>query len=140
MIALIAVGLAGLGQAWQTTVQREKEADLLFIGDEFRKAIGAYYDGTPGTAKQFPKTLDSLLQDRRYQTTRRYLRKIYVDPMTGSADWGLIKGPGDTIIGVHSLSGKMPLRRANFPREYRSFDTAGSYAEWRFAYSADGRE
>jgi type II secretory pathway pseudopilin PulG len=135
MVALTGAALAGVGEAWHTAVQRAKEAELLFVGGEFGRAIAAYYDSTPGTGKQFPKTLDDLLYDRRYQTTRRYLRKIYVDPVTGKADWVLIKGPGDTIVGVHSPSEEVPMRRANFPREYGSFNTAGSYAEWRFVYS-----
>jgi type II secretory pathway pseudopilin PulG len=134
-VALVGVSLAVTGEVWQTTVQRERERELLFVGDEFRRAITQYYESTPGTGKQFPKSLDDLVRDNRYPTTRRYLRKVYADPMTGQREWGLVKGPGDGIMGVHSLSKKMPLKRANFPPEYASFDRAESYAAWLFAYS-----
>ena len=129
------MGLAMTGEAWRTTVQREKERELLFVGDQFRKAITQYYDGTPGGAKQFPNSLDDLLKDARYPTTRRHLRKVYRDPMTGKREWGLVRGPGESIMGVYSLSKQAPMKRANFPPDYASFERAESYAAWRFAYS-----
>lgn len=134
-VALVGLSLALTGEAWQTTVQRERERELLFAGDEIRRAITQYYESTPGTGKQFPKSLDDLLRDNRYPTTRRYLRKVYPDPMTGKREWGLVKGPGDTIMGVYSLSTKAPLKRANFPPEYTAFEKAESYAAWLFSYS-----
>ena len=135
VVALIGVGLAMTGEAWRTTAQREKERELLFVGDQFRKAITQYYDGTPGGVKQFPNSLNDLLKDPRYPTTRRHLRKVYRDPMTGKREWGIVKGPGDTIMGVYSLSRQAPMKRANFPPDYTSFERAESYAAWRFAYS-----
>jgi type II secretory pathway pseudopilin PulG len=134
-VALVGLSLAVTGEVWQTTVQREKERELLFVGDEIRRAIAQYYESTPGTGKQFPKSLDDLLRDNRYPTTRRYLRKVYPDPMTGRREWGLVKGPGDGIMGVYSLSTKTPLKRANFPAQYAAFESAESYAAWLFAYS-----
>lgn len=134
-VALIGVGLAVTGEVWQTTVQRERERELLFVGDEFRRAITQYYESTPGTGKQFPKSLDDLVRDSRYPTTRRYLRKVYPDPMTGKREWGLVKGPGDGIMGVYSLSRKTPIKRGNFPPDYAAFNNAESFAAWQFAYA-----
>jgi type II secretory pathway pseudopilin PulG len=134
-VALVGLSLAMTGEVWQTTVQRDKERELLFVGDEIRRAISQYYDDTPGGAKQFPKKLEDLLRDERYPTVRRHLRKVYLDPMTGKREWGLVMGPGDTIMGVYSLSTKAPIKRANFPPEYASFERAENYAKWQFAYS-----
>ena len=64
-VALVGVGLAVTGEAWRTTARREKERELLFVGDEFRKAIKQYYDGTPGGVRQFPNKLEDLLKDAR---------------------------------------------------------------------------
>jgi type II secretory pathway pseudopilin PulG len=138
VIALSGLGLGVTGEAWRTTMQREKERELLFIGEEFRKAITDYYDGTPGGVKQFPGKLEDLLKDERYPTTRRYLRKVYRDPMTGKREWGLIRGPGDRIMGVYSLSRQAPLKRANFPPDYAAFRDAKDYTDWQFAYAAAG--
>src|SRR5262245_46462733 len=129
-VALVGVSLAVTGEVWQTAVQRERERELLFVGDEIRRAITQYYESTPGTGKQFPKSLDDLVRDNRYPTTHRYLRKVYLDPMTGKREWGFVKGPGDGIMGVYSLSRKTPLKRANFPPECAAFEKAESYAAW----------
>jgi type II secretory pathway pseudopilin PulG len=134
-VALAGVGLAVTGEAWRTTVQREKERELMFVGDQFRRAITQYYDGTPGGVKQFPGSFEDLLKDGRYPTTRRHLRKNYRDPMTGKREWGIVRGPGETIMGVYSLGRGTPMKRANFPPDYASFDRAESYAAWRFAYT-----
>jgi type II secretory pathway pseudopilin PulG len=134
-IALAGTALALAGTFWSTDARREKELELLFVGDQFRQAIAAYYDEVPaGQAHRFPAQLEDLLQDRRWPTTRRHLRRIYLDPMTGKRDWGLVQGTGGGIAGVYSKSEAAPLKRADFPDAYASFATAKDYREWRFAY------
>lgn len=139
VVALIGMGLAVAGQVSHTSLQREKERELLFVGNEFKKAITQYHDSTPGAEKRFPKSLDDLLLDRRFPVVRRHLRRIYADPMTGKPEWGYVKGPGDTIMGIYSLSVQAPYKAANFPGEYMHFEKAKSYADWRFAHSEASR-
>lgn len=135
-IAIMGAVLAAAGELWHTARQREKEAQLLFVGDAFRRAIGLYYERTPGTVKHFPKTLDDLLRDNRYLTVQRYLRQIYPDPMTGKPDWGLVRAPDGGIMGVHSKSGEKPLKVGNFETpEDRQFTGKTKYSEWVFAYA-----
>jgi type II secretory pathway pseudopilin PulG len=112
-LAIAASGLSAAAVVWHTEAQRAKEAELLFIGGEFKRAIAAFYAGTPGTAKQLPKRLEDLLRDNRYPAVRRYLRKLYVDPLTGRAEWGVVATPAG-ITGVYSLSEREPFKnRAN---------------------------
>jgi type II secretory pathway pseudopilin PulG len=132
-VALAGVALAGAGQVWKTEARREKEKELLFIGEQFRLAIGSYYENSPG-AKRYPDSLEKLLSDNRFPTVRRHLRKIFYDPMTGVAEWGLISRPGVGVIGVHSLSTQKPLKKANFHERYAAFSKADSYREWKFIY------
>src|ERR1051325_8468823 len=66
LIAVTGRGMAACGEMAPPAGQREKEQELLFVGNQFRQAIGAFYEGTPGAAKQFPKKLEDLLQDQRY--------------------------------------------------------------------------
>ena len=134
LIALMGIALAGTGMVWHTQVRREKERDLLFVGDQFRRAIGQYYERSPGGDKRFPQSLDDLLLDKRYPATQRYLRRVYPDPITGTA-WGFVKGPEDRIVGVYSLSEDAPLKRAGFPSDYGDFEGKEHYREWRFVYS-----
>ncbi|MDE2366989.1 MAG: type II secretion system protein [Betaproteobacteria bacterium] len=139
-VAIAGVMLAGAGQLWRTEAQREKEKELMFIGEQFRLAVGSYYENSPGMPKRFPPSLEKLLLDDRFPTVKRHLRKIFFDPMTGTREWGLIRQPGIGIVGVHSLSTQAPLKRANFHERYASFSEAKSYEDWEFRYSPGDAE
>ena len=130
-IAILGIGLAATGVVFHQEAQREKEKQLLFAGDQIRDAISAYYRHSPGSGR-FPQALEDLLLDRRQPTTRRYLRRIYADPMTGRSDWELVRGPDGGIRGVHSRSTAKPLKIAGFPAEFQDFVDRKSYAEWEF--------
>lgn len=133
-IALIGVALAGTGVIWHTETRREKERELLFVGDQFRRAIGLYYERSVGV-KQYPKTLTDLLLDQRYPNTQRYLRRIYADPVGATPEWGLVTGPEGRIVGVHSLSEVEPLKRTGFPMKYAEFEGTSRYSQWQFKYA-----
>lgn len=135
LVALMGVALASAGQVWHTQQQREKEQELLFIGQQFRLALGRYAKSTPGQAKRYPLVLEDLLQDPRRPEIRRYLRKPYRDPITGSAEWGLITGPGGEIYGVHSLSDAEPLKKSNFGLADRQFEGKMKYSDWVFMFA-----
>jgi type II secretory pathway pseudopilin PulG len=142
---LIAIALAGavlgaVGSLWSTDSRREREQELLFAGDQFRQAIGAYYAQAPaGQPHRFPAKLEELLQDKRWPTTRRHLRKVFVDPMTGTRDWVLVRAADQTIIGVYSASEDVPIKHANFPDEYANFETAKTYREWQFVWKQNAK-
>lgn len=134
-VALMGIGLAITGELWRTAAQREREAQLLFIGDEFRRALNAYYDQSPGV-RRFPATLSALLRDERYPTTKRHLRRLYVDPMTGKAEWGVVKQPEGGIVAVFSLSTAQPLRTGNFSGVREAYAGRKKYSEWVFRADA----
>ncbi len=133
-IAIIGITLAMASTLWSFAQQREKERELLFIGHQFRHAIGLYYERTPGTIKRYPSRLEDLLEDNRYVTTQRYLRKIYRDPMTGTHQWGLVSAPTGGVMGVYSLSESVPIKTSNFSSEDSTLDSAKKYVEWQFFY------
>ena len=135
LVAIMGVALAATGVVFHHQAQRGKEKELLFVGDQFRRAIGQYYERSPGGDKRFPRALEDLLLDDRYPATQRYLRRIYLDPMTSKPQWGLVRGPGNGIIGVHSLSPTAPLKTAGFPERYADFEGRESVAQWRFVYA-----
>jgi type II secretory pathway pseudopilin PulG len=118
-----------------TDERHNKEAELLYIGQVYRAAIMSYYENSLGTLKTYPTSLDDLLDDVRTSTRRRHLRKIYRDPITGEASWGLVMADdGKQIIGVYSLSTRAPLKVGGFPSELARFKGAKSYQDWRFTY------
>ena len=142
LLAGMGVALAALGTMWHTASQREKERDLLFVGDQYRRAIESFWT-VPlpiGTPRRLPKNFDELLEDKRFPNTVRHLRRLYRDPMTGGAEWGLQKGPDGGISGVFSLSDGQPFKRANLPSAYASFAEAGSYRDWIFRFDVEKAE
>jgi type II secretory pathway pseudopilin PulG len=133
-VAAMGLTLAGAGQVWQTVAQREREAELLFVGHQFRLAIASYHDNTPGGTKQYPVALDELVEDRRFPTPRRHLRRVYRDPMTAGTDWGLVK-VGGRIVAIHSRSPEAALRTVFAPRD-AALEGALRYDQWVFGHEA----
>lgn len=132
-VATMGIGVAAVGLEWQTSRQREKEAQLLFIGREFQRAIALYYYRTPGGALEYPRSLEELLEDPRSVGVQRYLRRIYRDPITNRAEWGLVLSPDGRITGVRSLSERQPLKTGNFPEAF-PFEGRRRYADWEFVF------
>lgn len=134
LIAIMSAVLASTGTVWHTMQMREKERELLFVGNQIRHAIQLYYDKTPGTVKQYPKSLEDLLKDKRYLTTQRYLRKIYLDPITVKPEWGVVEAPDGGISGIYSLSEALPIKTKNFSEADQAFEGQTKYSDWKFAY------
>jgi type II secretory pathway pseudopilin PulG len=135
-VALSAGGLAVAASLWSTEAKRDREAELLFVGQQIRSAIGAYRDEAPaGQPHVFPRSLDDLVDDKRWPTRRRHLRKVFIDPMTGSPEWGIVQGPGGSVMGVFSLSQAAPLKRGGFAARDSDFADAASYRDWQFVYT-----
>ena len=133
-VALVGSTLAWAGESWQMARQRERERQLLFAGEQIRRALVSYARSGP-KAGQFPGGLEELLDDPRQPALKRHLRRIPADPMTGKADWVLITDELGAIVGVHSRSQGVPLKRANFPPGLDAFDGAARYSDWRFTAS-----
>ena len=140
-VAIAAAGMAGTGIVWHTAQQRDRETELLFVGNQIRNALASYYARTPGNLRRYPGALEELLKDPRYPTTVRHLRKLYRDPITGTTDWGLIAAPGGGIIGVYSKSEAAPLKRVDFDAPNRPFEDRAkqlgdklAYKDWQFVY------
>ena len=132
LIAVMGIVLAATGEMWHVVLKREKEQELLYVGDQFRRAINQYYLHSPLKPRRFPMSLDDLLKDPRYPGTQRYLRKIYIDPITGDSNWGLVTGPAGEIFGVYSLSEDEPIKKSNFSSADSNFEGKMKYAEWVF--------
>jgi type II secretory pathway pseudopilin PulG len=100
--AVLGIGLLAVSEVWVTSARRQRSVELDWIGGQFVKAVGSYYQSTPGAAKVYPKTLQELLDDRRYLTTRRHLRSVYLNPFTAKADWDLVTTGDGRIQGIRA--------------------------------------
>jgi len=77
-MAALLVGMSVMGimlgmalPPWRSFVQREREAELIFRGEQYAQAISLFSRRTGG----FPTSLDALRDGR-------YIRKLYKDPIT----------------------------------------------------------
>lgn len=132
MVMLMGIGLGVAGTLWKTESQRIKENELLYIGEQYRKAIQSYA-ALPQSPKQYPKKLEDLLLDTRPTEITRHLRKLYRDPLTGNTEWGLVVD-ADTqrIKGVYSLAPGKPIKERGFSPRQQDFENAENYQAWRF--------
>ncbi len=134
IITIMGIALYAVGEVWTNAQKRAQEQELLYIGDQFRRAIKAYNRHTPTANKlqAYPASLEDLLKDPRYPTTQRYLRKIYIDPISGKAEWGVLRIANGGIFGVYSLSGETPRKQTHFKAIDQSFEGKTKYSEWIF--------
>lgn len=138
LFAVAAAGLvaAGAAEMWSTLAQREKEQELLFIGNQYREALRRYREAIPDAPQRLPATLDELLRDPRFPGVRRHLRRIYADPMTGRVDWVLLR-EGGGIAGIHSRATGRPLKQGGFAKRDEGLAGAASYADWLFVSGSE---
>jgi type II secretory pathway pseudopilin PulG len=135
LIMIVILGLAAgmAGQTWSSTMQRAREAELLWRGQQYEQAIASYYAVKHGPQQMLPAKLDDLLRDPRFPNVVRHLRKIYKDPMTGD-EMELITDPAERIIGVRSSSDLQPFQQDGFPKELDKLRGKSSYREWEFVF------
>ncbi len=139
LVLLAASGwtVARWGQAAADERQREAEAELLWVGQQYRQAIESYYNATPGGVKKLPVRVEDLLEDKRFPTSRRHLRQAYGDPLRPGEPLQLIIR-AEQLVGVRSPAQGLPFRRTGFPNGLEKFSEAGSYAEWEFVANVRG--
>ncbi len=138
---LLLVGLMGLGlsvasDVYSTVAKREREKELMAIGRQFQEAIRRYREfRSDGGRREYPASLEDLLLDPRSPGKLRHLRKIFVDPMTRKAEWGLVL-KGGRVVGVHSLSTDAVLKKDGFDPDLMALADKSNYAEWLFVDSS----
>ncbi|MEC5386759.1 type II secretion system protein [Uliginosibacterium sp. H3] len=108
-LAIVGLLLASFGQNWSTTTQRQREAELLFIGKQFSQAMASYKAHSPEGTPTAPVALEDLLEDKRFPFPVRHMRQIFRDPMTGKRDWDVQIADG-RVVGLRSHSQKEAIR------------------------------
>jgi type II secretory pathway pseudopilin PulG len=92
MLAVFAISLGALIAVpfWQTEVRREKEEELIFRGKQYVEAVRLYVLKNPG---RFPSSLKELLD-------KKFIRKLYKDPMSATGEWNLVLNPASAGQGA----------------------------------------
>jgi len=138
--------------------RREKEAELIFRGTQYARAIGLFQRKFPGA---YPLSVDVLVQ-------QRFLRKKYTDPMTEDGEFQLLyqlsaqptggaapgrsgapgttppggtpgrtAGPGATTGGqTGARGGIIGVASKSTEESIRIYNGRTRYNEWTFVYTA----
>ncbi|NTW60554.1 MAG: type II secretion system protein [Nitrospirae bacterium] len=135
-IVILGISMGAAGKYWSFVMQREKEEELLFRGEQYRLAIERYYRALPGR-NAYPPSIEELVKDSRTPTGKRHLRQAYKDPITGE-DFEVVRDQTklNRITGVYSKGDKEPLRKTGFPEQYPDFENKKAYNEWKFVYTS----
>jgi type II secretory pathway pseudopilin PulG len=135
MVMVVIMGLAAgmAGQSWRSSMQKAREAELLWRGQQYQQAVASYYAVKHGPQNMLPAKLEYLLRDPRFPNVVRHLRKLYNDPMTGK-EWELVTDPAERIIGVRSRSDMEPFKQDGFPKALDKLRGKSSYREWEFVF------
>ena len=76
-LAVMSVIMSAVLPVWRFQARREREAELVFRGEQYARAVGLFARKNGGA---FPPNIDVLIQGR-------YLRKKYKDPMTKDGEF-----------------------------------------------------
>jgi len=102
-MTIMALFLSMALPAWKTAAQREKEAELVFRGQQYARAITLFQRKY---ANAFPPNVDVLLNEH-------FLRKKYKDPMTENGEFQVLYAnqqaaaqPGAGIVPTQGQPGR----------------------------------
>ena len=91
MVSLVLIALAVAAPVVARDLRRDKEVESMHRQQEYVRALRLYYR----KFKSYPPSMDALEKSNNV----RYLRKQYIDPLTGKADWRIIHvGENQTTV------------------------------------------
>ena len=152
-MTIMALFLSMALPAWRTAAQREKEAELIFRGQQYARAIALFQRKYANT---FPPNLNILLDGH-------FLRKKYKDPMTANGEFQLVyanqqaqaapggvvptqgqPAPRTTTVGggatIGAQGGIIGVASKSTATSLRVYNGRTKYNEWVFvAQQASGR-
>jgi type II secretory pathway pseudopilin PulG len=103
MLILILLALAIAAPKIAESIRRDKEVETVHRGLQYTRAIQVYYN----KYGRYPTTIDQLVKT----DNQRFLRKRYLDPMTGKDDWRIIHY-GEQRVPTMGLFGQAVQQQA----------------------------
>lgn len=94
-LAVMTVLMSVAMPSWRHMMQREREAELIFRGEQYARAVGLFQRKFAGA---FPPSIDVLYQ-------QKFLRKKYKDPMTTDGQFQVLYQNAATQPGVPGQGG-----------------------------------
>ena len=128
-IALLSLGLSIAMPTWRTLVQRDREEELIWRGQQYDRAIQLYRkkNAAPGAP-----SIERLIEGR-------FLRKKFKDPITGGDFEVVGVSPAGNAPGVQQPQrgyGQLigGVRSKSKARSFRVLNGRTTYADWQFTY------
>jgi type II secretory pathway pseudopilin PulG len=132
VVAALGLGLAKIGPLWEEAARRDREQELLRVGESYAQALADARRESPGGDGAYPARLEDLLLDTRFVGTRRHLRRLLPDPLQPGRPWGVVRDARGAIIGVYSQDQRQPLAVVGLERGPVSLRPATRYSDWVF--------
>jgi type II secretory pathway pseudopilin PulG len=146
-LAIMAILMTIAMPVWRHEARREKEAELVFRGEQYARAIALFRHKNQNNPNAWPPSIDFLVQNR-------FLRKKFKDPMTADGEFvplsfgsqtpgippttppppvGRGRGvqPGQQPVGV----GMQGVRSKSTETSIRAYRGATRYDQWLFTFS-----
>jgi type II secretory pathway pseudopilin PulG len=114
-LAIMSIMMSLALPAWRHAVQREKEEELVFRGQQYARAVGLFQRRY---ANAFPPTIDLLVE-------QKFLRKKYKDPVTGE-DFEVLYQASMQGPGRGQMPGGQPGRASPRPSGSAAAPAIGS--------------
>ena len=144
VVLVLAIGLTVAIPVYQTELQREKEAELIFRGRQYVEAVRLFQMKTPGT---FPSSLKELEE-------KKLIRRLYKDPMTDSGEWNVVlplgqpgqagsEGAEMVLVAPESALPSIQSRAvlgvvsSSTQKSIKLYYDQDSYDKWLFYYGQD---
>ena len=145
VVFALSVGALIALPVWQTQVQREKEAELIFRGKQYVEAVRLYQQKYPGS---FPQSFEELVEEK-------CIRRLYKDPMTKDGLWNVIlqapgleevqegNAPQKVLVAPQSaltaidLPAILGVVSASTQKSVRVYNKQTTYDKWLFYYGQD---
>ncbi|MEO7190807.1 MAG: hypothetical protein ABI051_07090 [Vicinamibacterales bacterium] len=123
-MAVSAVWMGAALPAWRQQVVRENEAELIFRGEQYARAIYLYRQKNNQAS---PPTIDILV-------SQHYLRKKYKDPITGK-EFLPLGGAG--AVGGAGVAGLTGVRSTSNETSIVVYKNQQSYSQFPFDWAAE---
>ena len=143
-VLVLAIGLTVAIPVYQTELQREKEAELIFRGRQYVEAVRLFQIKTPGS---YPSSFKELEE-------KKFVRRLYKDPMTEKGEWNVV-----LLLGQPGQSGSEGVQKvlvapesalpsiqnpmilgvvsSSTQKSIKLYYDQDSYDKWLFTYGQD---
>jgi type II secretory pathway pseudopilin PulG len=126
-MAVSAVWMAALLPAWRQQAIREKEAELIFRGEAIARAIYLYRQERGGA---LPPDIETLVE-------LRFLRKHYLDPITGEEFMPVAGATSTGAAGGGLQAGIIGVRSTSNDTSIRTYNNQQTYSQWAFDFTLE---